>query len=58
MKVRIGQASAVDTLVGKFSLNRMPGKVSWKKVAEHYNPTPDVIQASTGNPFFVLDTPF
>jgi putative phage-type endonuclease len=58
LKVRIGDASGIETLVGKFTLSRRPGKVSWQKVAAHYNPTPDVIEANTGNPYEQLSTPF
>lgn len=58
MKVRIGQASAVETAVGKFTLALMPGRVAWQKVAATYNPTNDVIKANTGSPYFQLNPPF
>ena len=58
MKVMVGDANGIDTIVGKFTVSRMKGKVSWKDVATHYNPTPEVIEAHTGNPYDQLSTPF
>lgn len=58
MKVAIGPAQGIETLHGKFTLARMPGKVSWQKIAATFNPTLELIQQHTGSSYPQLKTPF
>ncbi len=58
MKVAIGPAAGVETIEGKFSLSRRPGKVKWQQVAMELGPTPELVSKHTGEQFLVLTTPF
>ena len=58
MKVSIGPAKGIETLCGKFTLSRIPGKVSWQKVAAELNPSADLVAKHTGAPSATLNTPF
>ena len=58
MKVAIGPNKGIETLCGKFTLSRLPGRVKWENVAKEFNPTTEIIAKHTGEPSTTLRTPF
>lgn len=58
MKARIGTAQAIETMSGRMTLQRMPPKVSWQKVAAALKPSPDLIATHTGKPYLQIKHPF
>jgi putative phage-type endonuclease len=58
MKVAIGQASGIETLIGRFLLPRCKGRTSWKDVAMAMKADPGTIAAHCGEPYTQLKTPF
>lgn len=72
MQVAIGPNKGIETLCGKFTMTRVPGRTSWQKVAAelhrewaekegetHVNPIfHQIVSDCTGNPSLRLNTPF
>lgn len=60
MKVAIGEATGIETLVGRFLLARCKGNTKWKEVATALGAgtRPDLVAANAGNPYTQIKTPF
>lgn len=58
MKVAIGPAAGIETVLGTFLLQRMKGRAAWMKIAKALNPSPELIEKHTGDPYVQLKTPF
>jgi hypothetical protein len=58
MQVAIGAASGIQTSVGKFTLSRIGGSVSWKAVAQELGANDEITKKHTGEGYARLNDPF